>query len=156
MKSVHTRDITFELELDVTIAQAWKCWTESKELEKWLTIMARVDPRLGGGYELFWDPTNHNDNSTLGCKITSYVPNQVLSFEWRGPVPFATIMNVEPVPTWVVVSFEALSADKSLIHFRHSGWLESKVWQEARDWQSNAWMGAFEELKMMFNKSVSF
>ena len=146
-------DISFELELNVSVEEAWSLWTDSKKLEKWLTSEAIVNPELGGAYELFWDPTNHNDNSTIGCKITAFIPNRLLAFEWRGPVPFADLMNVDPFPTWASVSFEPRSIDQTVFHFRHSGWGEGERWKAARDWQIKAWNGAFGELKNLINKN---
>lgn len=147
-------DIVFDLSLKISTEEAWKLWTNSRELEKWLTTQANVDSKLGGAYELFWDPTNHNDNSTLGCKITALVPNKLLAFEWRGPVPFADLMNDEPFPTWVSISFEAVSINQTTIHFRHSGWGEGDRWKAAREWQLKAWTGASQELEKLVNKNL--
>lgn len=148
-----TRDIVFDLELPIAAEAAWKQWTDSKKLEKWLTTEANVDPKLNGAYELFWDPTNKNENSTLGCKISSFVQNKILGFEWRGPVPFADLMNVEPFPTWVSLCFESTAIDKTIIHFRHSGWAIGEDWDKARQWQTNAWQMAFKELAELTRKS---
>lgn len=149
---MNSRDITFDLNLNISVEDAWNLWTESRKLEKWLTTEANVDPKVGGAFELFWDPTNHNDNSTLGCKITALVPNRLLSFQWRGPIPFADLMNVAPFPTWAMVSFESKGIDQAVLHFRHSGWGESERWSAAREWQKSAWTGAFAELENLANK----
>jgi len=143
---MNTRDLVFELELNASVETVWKLWTEAKSLESWLTTEANVEAKLGGAYELFWDPSNHKDNSTFGCKITAFNPRRLLGFEWRGPVPFADLMNVEPLPTWVVLSFEAISVNKCHLHFRHSGWGEGERWSQAKQWQMQAWQGAFKEL----------
>lgn len=143
---MESRDIAVALKLDVSAKEVWNLWTDSKSLERWLTNKAIVEPRVGGAYELFWDPPTPNDNSTLGCKIIGLEKEKYLAFQWRGPVPFADLMNVEPFPTWVVVTFEILSPTQTLIHFRHSGWGKSARWDAARKWQANAWNGAFKEL----------
>lgn len=148
-----TRDIVFNLELPIAAESAWKLWTDSKLLEKWLTTEASVDPKLNGSYELFWDPTNKNENSTLGCRINAFVPNKILGFEWRGPVPFAALMNIKPFPTWVVLSFESTAINKTIIHFRHSGWGVGEDWNKARQWQENAWRMAFKELEELMAAS---
>ena len=141
-----TQDITFDLELSIPTENAFKLWTDSKILEQWLTTSANVEPKLHGAYELFWDPSNRNENSTLGCKITSFLPGKILSFEWRGPVPYADLMNVNPFPTWVSINFEALETNKTIIHFRHSGWGVGERWSKAKQWQTNAWDMAFKDL----------
>jgi uncharacterized protein YndB with AHSA1/START domain len=144
---MNSKDIVFDLNLDTSAQEAWNLWTDSEKLEQWLTTEANVNAIIGGSYELFWDPTNHNDNSTLGCKISALVPYRLIAFQWRGPVAFADFMNNEPFPTWVSVSFEAKGASQTALHFRHSGWGEGERWSAAREWQKNAWTGAFKELE---------
>lgn len=144
--NMETRDITFDLVFPVSVSEAWSLWTDSGKLEQWLTAKANVEARLGGPYELFWDPSTPSDNSTLGCKVMALAPHRLLAFEWRGPVPFADLMNVEPFPTWASVSFEAIAPNETHIHFRHSGWGTGERWDAARDWQKNAWSLAFDEL----------
>lgn len=149
---MNSRDITFDLNLNTSVEDAWNLWTDSRKLEQWFTTEANVDLKIGGAFELFWDPTNHNDNSTLGCKITALVPYRMLAFQWRGPVPYADLMNVEPFPTWASISFEAVGIDQTILHFRHGGWGEGDRWNSAREWQKNAWTGAFSELVKVTNK----
>ena len=141
-----SRDIVIDLNLDISVEEAWNLWTDSRLLESWLTTEAKVDAKLGGAFELFWDPTNHFDNSTLGCRITAFVPHKLLAFQWRGPVPYADLMNVEPFPTWASVSFEAIAPAKTVLHFRHGGWGEGERWSAAREWQRDSWALAFEAL----------
>ncbi len=94
----------------------------------------------------------HNDLYSKTCvyftvhTITSIVTNKILGFEWRGPVSFADLMNIEPFPTWVALSFESTAIDKTIIHFRHSGWGTGEGWDKARQWQINAWKMAFKKL----------
>lgn len=149
---MNSSDLTFDLSLGISIDEAWNLWTDSKRLEQWLTTQANVKPVVGGAYELFWDPNNRNDNSTLGCKVTALVPYKLLAFEWRGPVPYADLMNVQPFPTWASVSFEIISAKQTVIHFRHSGWGNGERWTAARNWQKNAWARAFQQLQALGEK----
>jgi hypothetical protein len=50
--------------------QAFEMFTVNKHLESWLTTKAEVEPNLGGKYELFWNPTDRENDSTVGCRIT--------------------------------------------------------------------------------------
>lgn len=147
-----SKDLNFDLLLNISLESAWNFWTDSKKLTQWLTGEANVDPSLNGPYELFWDPANHDDNSTLGCRITALVPRKLLAFEWRGPVPYADLMNVRPFATWASVSFEAVDVNRTIIHFRHSGWGTGERWMAAREWQKNAWAGAFQELQTLIEQ----
>ena len=114
-------------------------------------MKANVDPRLDGLYELFWDPDHPSQNSTQGCRITGFVRNKLITIQWKGPVPYADLMNVEPLPTWVTISFETIDSHSTIIHFRHSGWGDSDKWKEAHTWQERAWQSAFDELQKTLN-----
>jgi uncharacterized protein YndB with AHSA1/START domain len=148
-EEMYTRDISIDLPLSLTVAQAWNAWTQNDKLEEWLTAKANVDVRVGGAYELFWQPETPNQNSTIGCKVTAMLPQKLLAFEWKGAVQFSNIMNVTPLPTWVSISFESTGSNSSIIHFRHSGWQAGADWDAARQWQTRSWMGALEELKKL-------
>jgi uncharacterized protein YndB with AHSA1/START domain len=145
-EEVPSRDIEMTIELPMGIDRAWPLWTENQALQSWLAPRADVVPRLDGSFEVFWDLDHPDQNSTLGCKILGVANNRFLAFEWRGPVEFADVMNVKPFPTWVMVEFEKISATKTLIHFRHSGWQGGDRWSAARNWQTNAWEHAFAAL----------
>jgi uncharacterized protein YndB with AHSA1/START domain len=150
---VASTDIVFDIPVGVPVQKAWNAWTHSSELEKWLTAKADVNPVLGGAYELFWEPEKPTQNSTMGCKVTALVAERMISFTWKGAVPFADLMNNEPLPTWVAVTFEANSPNSTIVHFRHSGWGSSMRWQQARQWQEDSWRTAFSELKNYLEKA---
>ncbi len=141
-----SNDLTVDLKLKTSVEEIWSYWIDPCKLEKWLTVKANVEPMLNGLYELFWEPDSREQNSTIGCKFIAFVPNKLIAFQWKGPVPFADLMNTEPPPTWVSVSLEAINPECTTIHFRHSGWGESDRWKEARSWQEQAWSAAFKEL----------
>ena len=84
--------IKIKEEIECDISTAFKMFTTNKSLESWLTDEADVDPKLGGKYELFWDPNNKNINSTIGCKITGIEKDKFISFDWKGPVDFQEII----------------------------------------------------------------
>ena len=131
--------------------RAFKLFTDVTLLKSWLSIDAEVEPSQGGKYELFWEPSDHQNNSTIGCRVTSIEENRYISFEWKSPKQFKHFANnVDPL-THVVVFFipEGTSTQVILIH---SGWRSSPEWEEARQWQTRAWKVAFEQLKKVINQ----
>lgn len=143
---------TVSARLPVSPSKAFRFFTEKQALETWLTAVADVEPRVGGRYELFWDPKNPEDNSTKGCHITAIEQDRLLAFDWKGPVQFKTFMNsVDPL-THVAVFFAPCAAAAqacSDVFLVHSGWRVGTNWDEAKLWQRRAWEGAFEELKKL-------
>ena len=150
--SMDAGDIEVNFTVNAPISRTWKAWTFNVDLEQWLTVKAIVEPRIGGPYELFWQPETPTQNSTLGCKVLGVVDQRLLAIEWRGPTEFSDIMNTSPFPTWVVVTLEETSTNGTSIHFRHSGWGQGKHWQDARRWQAQSWSGAFETLRAYLSK----
>jgi len=141
--------IQIVIELNCDVGQAFNFFTINEELESWLPEKAEIEPKVGGKYELFWDPQNREINSTIGCKITSLEKNKFLSFEWKGPEMFQSFMNFCDPLTQVVVVFSSNSADpkKTTLFLFHSGWRDDPDWQKARDYFEKAWSGALTNLK---------
>lgn len=122
--------------------QAYRYFTQNELLESFFTVKAEVEPRVGGKYELDWDPENTPEQSTVGCRITALAEGRLLAFDWKGPPPHATVMNEADPLTHVVVSFIPLGDVDPIgteVHIVHSGWGSSEAWQEARAYFDRAW-----------------
>ncbi|MFQ5950947.1 MAG: SRPBCC domain-containing protein [Candidatus Geothermarchaeales archaeon] len=130
--------------------RAFEMFTVNKLLESWLTNIAEVKPEVGGRYELFWDPDDRENNSTIGCKVTAVEPSKLLSFEWKGPKQYKHFMNNSDPLTHVSVHFvpcDEASTPYTDVYLIHSGWRGKREWEEARQWTERAWRAAFEELR---------
>jgi uncharacterized protein YndB with AHSA1/START domain len=131
--------------------RAFKLFTVDTLLKSWLTSDAEVEPVVGGKYELFWEPSDRENNSTIGCKVTAVEQDKFISFEWRSPKQFKHFANYVDPLTHVVVFFTP-EGDSTRVTLIHSGWRSSPEWEEARQWQTKAWNGAFEQLQKMINQ----
>ena len=143
---VTDRVIHVTAHLAVQPARAFEHFTKAELLTKWLTAAAEVEPKVGGKYELFWEPTDRENNSTIGCRITAMQANQLLAFQWRSPKQFKALANGADPLTHAVISFVPESAG-TRIHLVHTGWRSSSEWEDARIWQERAWDGAVKELE---------
>lgn len=139
------------------VEQAFEMFTVNERLQSWLTVVAEVEPVVGGKYELFWNPEERENDSTLGCRITAIERGKFLSFEWRGPKKYKHFMNEADPLTHVAVFFVPCGGDDSTpwteVHLIHSGWRSSAEWEEARLWFRKAWDSAFEKLRKQVNGS---
>lgn len=140
---MHSHDIDIQILIARPVDKVFEAWIKPEMLEQWLARKARVEPSPGGAYELFWDPENPQVNSTQGCRIADIVPNAELSFNWKGPEPYSSVMGDG---TKVFVRLEAQGAN-TLLRFVHTGWGTGARWEEARLWQAQAWRQAIENLK---------
>jgi uncharacterized protein YndB with AHSA1/START domain len=132
--------------ISVPPARAWEYFTSNALLQSWLTVSADVEPKVGGKYELFWQPDDRENNSTIGCRVTAIASGQFIAFQWRSPKQFKAFANVADPLTHVIVMFSA-EQKGTRVHLVHSGWRSSPEWEEARLWQEKAWRGAFKELE---------
>ena len=148
------RIIHLSVRLRCDAHRAFEMFTVGELIKSWLAPLAEVEPRLGGKYELFWEPPLREDNSTIGCRITALDADSLLSFEWKGPVQFKQFMNYADPLTHVVVFFipgSEGSTDRTDVHLMHTGWRSSAEWEEARRWFEVSWRGAFTELSNQVN-----
>jgi hypothetical protein len=145
------RIIYHSIRLKCDSKKAFAMFTINRHLEKWLTQIADVEPKVGGKYELFWNLENRDDDSTLGCKILVIQPNQFLCFEWKGPKQFKHFMN-EAKPLTNVVVFFIPQEQGTEVHLLHTGWSDTKEWEEARHWFDKTWKTALLELQKYIDK----
>lgn len=131
--------------------EMFKYFTNKSCLQSWLATAAEVEPRVGGKYELFWQPKDRENNSTIGCRITAFTSGQLIAFQWRSPTQFKSFANSADPLTHVVVTFVSESGG-TRVHLLHSGWRSSALWEVARLWQEKAWIGAFKQLEKVINE----
>ena len=126
--------------------RAFEQFTANKNLERWLTQVADVEPKVGGKYELFWNPDDKENDSTIGCKVLVISKDRVLCFEWKGPQLFKHFMNNTKPLTCVTVFFNPCSKGTE-VHLLHTGWGDSPEWEDAREWFDKAWKNALSRLE---------
>ena len=138
--------IHLSVSLGCTPHEAFKFFTVNGHLEKWLTEMADVEPKIGGKFEIFWNPNDKENDSTIGCKILAIAPSKFICFEWKGPTQFKHVMNdVRPLTS--VVAFFIPNPEGTEVHLLHTGWRDTAESEEARQWFVQAWSKALTDLQ---------
>jgi hypothetical protein len=138
------------VKLPCEAARAFEMFTVNGELENWLTVKADVEARVGGKYELFWNPEEPAFDSTIGCRVTACAPGKLLAFEWKGPKQYSDFMNETDPLTHVTVAFIPTKEGGTEVHLVHTGWRDTPEWEEAREWFVRNWEGAFKALEGLF------
>ncbi|WP_425391590.1 SRPBCC family protein [Ekhidna sp.] len=131
---------------------AFQLFTKNEYLEKWLTVKADIEPRLGGKYELYWVPDDIENDNTRGCKILALESPHYISFEWKGPKQYKKFMNNAKPKTHVIAIFSNINSGTK-VGIIHTGWRESQEWDEARDFFINAWNDVLSQL-VTVSKSI--
>jgi uncharacterized protein YndB with AHSA1/START domain len=142
-----SKDKTIIKEIVINAQQelVWHAWTVSDTVSKWFAPKTVVEPKIGGAFELYFEPGNTEGMNTKGCKIKNIVSEKELTFTWKGPDQFARIMNDNDL---TVVNVTLEDQDKQTkVTVEHSGWKDGEAWAEAIKWHEMAWQGALSSLK---------
>lgn len=155
----HTKALHLSAQLECVPKKAFQMFTAKDSVESWLVrpyggSHADIEPRVGGKYEVFWDPKDRENDSTIGCKVTAIQPGTFLAFEWKGPKQFKHFMNTADPLTHVVVFFVPVTRKGEQItevHLIHSGWGSSREWMDAMKYSEAAWNSALQNLAKEVN-----
>lgn len=137
------QSVTVDAEPDLV----WHAWTRADRLTLWFAPEAVIEPRVGGAFELYFIPGNRDSMNTRGCEFLRVEEPRLLSFTWRGPDPFAEVMNVEDALTAVKVTIDSAVEGRSVVRVEHEGFPEGDEWEQARAWHVSAWENALGSLK---------
>ncbi len=164
------RTIRIELVVGCAPSEVYKLWTTEAGLTEWFAPAARVDPRVGGRYEIIFDPATDPDGSvrgTKGARILELVPDKKLVFEWiafegqeragYGGPPVMPEPERSNEKTRVEVVFEPTrgDADKTRIGLVHNGFREGARWDAALAYfRERGWPGVLHQLTDYCNRGV--
>ncbi len=138
--------IIIDISISAPLDLVWLAWVESNRIITWFAPEANVEPRIGGVFELFFDPSNHEHQSTKGCVFTSIDYRKKLVFTWKGPSQFEKLMNDPSSLTSVEVIFTETNHITHL-KVKHRGWGDGKDWTKAQKWHLKAWEEVLNALK---------
>lgn len=119
-------------------ADVWAAWTTSEGARTFFAPGARIRLELGGPYELLFDPSEPSGRQgSEGMRVLSYLPGEMLSFEWNAPpsIPEAR----DGPPAFVVVQLAPLGPGRTRVRLRHLGFEARPRADEVRAYFARAW-----------------
>ncbi|MDF1539383.1 MAG: SRPBCC domain-containing protein [Candidatus Thorarchaeota archaeon] len=137
-----------EITVQAEIREVWDAWTTLDGVKSFFAPDAKIDLRLGGPYEMYFNP-----NATLGSRggenlrILSYLPPEMISFEWNAPPDFRRIRKVK---TWIVVQLKSEVQGRTQVTLTHCGWQDGLEWDEVYNYFEKAWTLVLERLQQRF------
>lgn len=126
----------------------WRAWTTSEGFQDFSGAEAHIDLKIGGPFEILWNPDRSSKTrGSEGMRILSYLPNQMLSFEWNAPPSFGPLRQQR---TWVVVTLKPLGKDKVEVTLDHAGWGSGADWDKLYAYFDKAWGYVLDRLGKKF------
>ena len=135
VQEARERAIVREVVVEAPLAEVWKAWSTSEGAEAFLAPKANIELTIGGAYEITFDPDDESQG-TKGLKILSYVPEEMISFQWNAP---PDMPNVRKIPTWVTVQLSPADSAHVRVKLTHLGWKEGAEWDKAFLYFTRAW-----------------
>jgi len=139
-----------EITVPAVLEEVWKCWTTTTGVESFFSPNAKIELSPGGPYEVYFsmDAPEGQRGSEL-CRVLSYLPMQMLSFEWNAPPQFGELRFIH---TRVIILFDELESGDVRIRFYHIGWGKGEKWDKVYDYFDKAWGYVLSNLEKRFNE----
>ena len=148
--------IEVEVLVDAKLSDVWHAWTTNEGVRSFFADESQVDLAIGGPYEMYFLPdAERGKRGGEGCRVLSYLPEEMLSFSWNAPPKFA---HARQHFTWVVLRFDEPMPGKVRVRLTHLGWQEMQAahpehaeeWNQVREYFSKAWPRVLTNLKARF------
>jgi uncharacterized protein YndB with AHSA1/START domain len=145
------RIIRKEVVVNASVKAVWHAWTTSEGAVTFFAPRAIIRLAVGGPYELFFDlDAPEGSRGGEGLKILSFLPMEMLSFEWSAPPEYANVRRGQR--TWVVVQFYQHGQTEVRVRLSHLGWKEGDEWDKVFQYFKRAWDIVLGRLEHRFSK----
>jgi len=139
-----------EVVVKATLAEVWHAWTTEEGVRTFFAPAAKVELRIGGAYEMYFVPdAPAGQRGGEGLKVLSYLPMEMLSFDWSFPPSIPSLRDAG-ARTWVVVTFAAAGPGQVRVRLTHLGWREGEDWERGYAYFQHAWDTVLARLERRF------
>ena len=135
--SVVDRMVRKEVTVTGTCEHAWKLWSTTDGLRSWFTPNSTIELKVGGKFEiLFSMEAPEGMRGSEGCRVLSFLPNEMLSFEWNAPPQLGEMRDLHH---FVVVQFDQVTPDSVRVRLSEYGFGAGEGWDKVYDYFDKAW-----------------
>jgi uncharacterized protein YndB with AHSA1/START domain len=135
--------------------EMWRAWTTRDGLAEWWVKDGRVELEVLGPYELYLVPdAAEGSRGTEGCRVLSYLPHEMFSFEWNFPPGIPALRNAG-AKTRVVLHFDDLHDGTVRVRLDQLGWQDSDDWEKGYAYFDKAWGWVIGQLQTHFAQKAS-
>ncbi|MBU0983389.1 MAG: SRPBCC domain-containing protein [candidate division Zixibacteria bacterium] len=133
------RSLINEVTVDASLDDVWAAWTTTEGAQKFFSPNVDIDLRIGGRYEIYFDmDAAPGSRGSEGCRVLSYLPMQMLSYEWNAPPSIPSLRDADK-KTWVVMQFEVVGETQTRIRHTLLGIGEGEDWDRYYEYFERAW-----------------
>ena len=120
MTAPRLRSIDKHIEVPASVHAVWAAWTTREGIVSFLAPDARVEARVGGPFEIYFDPlAPAGTRGADDMRFMALQPPSMLSFDWNAPPHLA---EARAQRTFVMVRLSAVSDGLTQVHLHHTGW----------------------------------
>jgi uncharacterized protein YndB with AHSA1/START domain len=142
-----TSPLRKSVDVEASAAEVWRAWTTSEGARGFFAPQARIELKLEGAFELYFDPTARpGARGSEGMRVLAYLPERMLAFSWNAPPKFPTARGQRGA--WVVVLLEPLAARRTRVTLHHLGFRPE--WAPVRAYFDRAWDVVLGRLRKRF------
>lgn len=143
------RVLSKEVTVNASREKVWYAWTTEQGIASFFSPDSRIEMTIGGPYELFMgmaDPDENGLRGSEGCKLLSYLPFEMISFEWNFP-PAVSELRSKKAKTYVVLRFHDNGDGTVDVRFDQVGWREGEAWDKGYEYFDRAWSYVLKNLQ---------
>lgn len=145
------RAIRIETVVQAPRPEVWRAWTTSEGARSFFAPEARIELRLDGPYEIYFVPdAPEGSRGSEGCRILSYLHEEMVSFTWNAPPQFAELRSER---TFVVVRLADAGVGATRVTLTHGGWRDGEEWDAVFAYFDKAWPFVLGNLEKRFAKT---
>ena len=142
------RAIDKQVVVAATPEQVWQAWTTREGITSFFAPDARVEPRVGGAFQVYFDPdAPAGSKGADDMRFMALQPPHMLSFDWNAP---PSLPQARQQRTFVVVRLAAVDEHATRVTLHHTGWGDGGEWDKAYAYFDRAWGNVLGNLKQRF------
>lgn len=142
------RAVRVETTVNASAADVWRAWSTSEGAMEFFGPKANIQLAIGGPYEIYFDPADDRQG-TKGLKILSYLPQEMISFQWNAPPDMPTVRNGG---TWVAMQMSPIDATHTKVALTHLGFQDGEEWERAFLFFTGAWNIVLKRFERRFKE----
>jgi len=148
VKDQSNKTLRKEIVVPATLSDVWKAWTTTHGVKTFFSSEAKVELAVGGPYEIYFNlDAPYGSRGSEDCKVLSYLPMEMLSFEWNAPPEFGDLRGKH---TTVVLQFDEIGPGQVKVKLSQLGWGKGEEWNKLYEYFDKAWSSVLGNLKKRF------